>query len=190
MKKYLLWGMSLFVLACNNTEEKSTVEKADSINKAKIDSGLQHNAVVVDEASAAFLVKTANSGMAEVDMAAIATQKAMTARVKDFASMLLHDHSAVNEQLKILATQKNVALPDSISSDKRQDIDDLGKKTGMNFDKSFINAMVKSHEDGISRFEKAMTDAKDPDVTSFADRTLMRLRVHLDSAKAIKAYLR
>ena len=155
-----------------------------------MDTALNRNTTVIDEGSSAFLVITANSGMTEVDLAALATQKATSQKVKDFASMLVHDHSAVNDQVKVLAAQKNITLPATISEDKQKQIDDMKKKSGKTFDKAFIDAMVNGHEDGISRFEKALIDAKDPDINSFADKTLMKLRVHLDSAKTIQASLK
>jgi putative membrane protein len=45
--------------------------------------------------------------------------------------------------------------------------------------------MVKSHENSIDLFEKALNDAKDADVRAFADKTLPALRMHLDSARAL-----
>jgi putative membrane protein len=138
-------AISFFVIACTNTEKKDSVEIADSINKARIDTAVNTNKTTVDENSALFLVDAANSGMAEVDLGALATQKASSQRVKEFASMMVSDHSAVNEQVKGLASQKNVTLPDSMSAEKRKGIDDLKNKNKTAFDKAFIELMVKDH---------------------------------------------
>src|SRR5688572_15227948 len=112
----------IFVLnACNNAQ-KDSVEIADSTNKANIDTALNRNTTVIDENSAEFMVITANNGMAELDMAAMATQKASTKRVKDLGSMLVHDHGALNEQVKILAAEKNTVLPETIGVEKQKEI--------------------------------------------------------------------
>src|SRR5205085_9027937 len=123
MKNILASFLFFFLLAACNNNSKDSVEKADSINKARQDSGVNNNGTnVIDEESSAFLVKIANSGMAEVKMTEIAQQKATLPAVRDFAAMLHRDHSAVNEQVKSMASQKNVALPDSVSNDKQKDI--------------------------------------------------------------------
>src|SRR5688572_22954711 len=150
----------IFVLnACNNAQ-KDSVEIADSTNKANIDTALNRNTTVIDEYSAEFLVTTANSGMAELDMAAMATQMAASQRVKNFGSMLVHDHGALNEQVKILAAEKKTVLPAIIGAEKQKEIDELRSKTGRDFDRAFTRIMVKGHEESVKRFEKALTEAK------------------------------
>ncbi|HJS55733.1 MAG TPA: DUF4142 domain-containing protein [Chitinophagaceae bacterium] len=177
---------SFFILAaCNNTADDS-VEKADSINKANTDTSGNRNVVVTDEKSSAFLVRAANSGMAEVQLAKIAQQKATLDAVKSFATMLEKDHSSVNDQVKNLAAQRNVTLPATISDDKQKMIADCEKKTGKDFDKEYVSMMVKSHNDGIDLFEDVRSNATDIDVKNFADKTLPALRMHLDSAKALQ----
>lgn len=189
MKKInaLLLAASFILVACNNTADDS-VEKADSINKANTDTSVtgNRNVVVTDEKSSAFLVRAANSGMAEVQLAKIAQQKATLDAVKSFATMLEKDHSSVNDQVKNLAAQRNVTLPATISEDKQKMIADCEKKTGKDFDKEYVSMMVKSHNDGIDLFEDVRSNATDIDVKNFADKTLPALRMHLDSAKALQ----
>ena len=62
--------------------------------------------------------------------------------------------------------------------------------TGKNFDKDFMNMMVKDHKATIDDFEKASKNTKDPDVKAWVDKTLPTLRMHLDSAKAIQKGLK
>lgn len=172
-------------IACNNSG-KSSVEKADSINEANLDTGLNRNDVVVDEASSTFIVRVANNGMTETQLASIAEQKGTYLDVKSFAAMLYRDHSGVNQTVKDLAATKNIALPASITEEKQKEIDNLNKKTGKEIDKEFISMMIKSHKSSIESFEKAVTEVKDPEVRAFADKTLPTLRAHLDSAEKIQ----
>jgi putative membrane protein len=187
MKKTLIVLSLAFpaLMACNNNS-KSTVEKADSINEVNRDSS---SMTAIDEAGSTFLTKIADAGMAEVEIATLAEQKAGPASVKSFAAMLVHDHTAVNQEVKTIASAKNVVLPDSISAEKRKDVDGLVQKKGTDYDKSFVNAMIDKHEGGISLFEKTLADTKDADVKTFINNTLPKLRMHLDSAKALKSNL-
>jgi putative membrane protein len=191
MKKHLwlLFTAALGFAACNN-EAKDSVEQADSANEAKLDSPAARQSIVADEESANFLVKAANDGMAEVECGQLAQQKAKDQRVKDFGAMMSRDHSAANDQVKALAAQRNVTLPDSISNEKRKDKENLSKKSGADFDKAYMRAMVDDHDDAIDLFEKASGNVKDPEVKAFVDNTLPKLRQHLDSARAIQKALR
>jgi putative membrane protein len=186
MKKtivYLLFVPILF--ACNNAADDS-VEKADSTNQANADSANRRNGVATDERSAEFLVRAANSGMAEVELAKTAQAKATLSEVKNFAAMLEKDHSAANSQVKSFASQRNVTLPDTISGDKREMINDVEKRSGKDFDKEYLDRMIRSHSDGIDLFENTRANATDVDIKNFADKTLPTLKMHLDSAKAIR----
>ena len=53
-----------------------------------------------------------------------------------------------------------------------------------------MDALVKDHQTTIDMFESAMKNTKDPDVNSFADKTLPTLRMHLDSAKSVRSSLK
>ena len=187
---FLMIAMSLLIWACNN-EAKDSVEKADSINKASIDSpAVQPPAVQADEETSSFLVKAANGGMTEVKLGEIAQQNAASQRVKDFGSMMVHDHSATNEKVKTLAAQRNVTLPTAVSDESQKAIDDCSKKTGREFDKAYMSDMVKKHQATIDMFEDAADKSKDADVKTFINNTLPKVREHLDSAKAIHKQLK
>ncbi len=184
-KQFFLVMITASVIACNNNS-KTTVEKADSTNKANVDTALNNNAVVIDENSSSFIVRVANSGMAETAITSAAQGKAVYEDVKSFAGMLYHDHSALNQQVKDIAARKNIVLPAAMTEDKQKEVYGLLKNTGKNYDKEFIKAMIKNHEAGIDMFQKAVLDAKDADIRAFADKTIPTLRAHLDSAKALQ----
>jgi putative membrane protein len=196
MKKMtsLLFALCILAWACNN-ESKDSVEKADSANSSKMnatDSGTasKNQTITTDEATSSFLVDAANGGMTEVKAGQIASEKAKDARVKNFAAMMVHDHSAANDQVRNLASQRNVTLPAAVSDANQKATDDLGKKTGSDFDKSFMNMMVKDHNNAIDMFKKAADKVNDTEVKSFINNTLPTLQMHLDSAKAVQKRLK
>jgi len=188
MKKIIiLLSASWFILlACNNSAD-SSVEKADSTNKANANTNTAAtNKVITDEKSSEFLVRATNSGMTEVMLARLAQQKATINSVKSFAAMLEKDHSAVNDQVKSFGSQRNVTLPATITDDKQKMYADMEKMTGKAFDKEYISMMIKSHNDGIDLFENAKANASDIDIKNFADKILPTLKIHRDSAQAIQ----
>jgi putative membrane protein len=185
----LLLAVPFALFACNN-EAKDSVEQADSANEAKLDSSTTSKTIATDPESTDFLVKAANGGMAEVETSQVAQQKAAHARVKDFASMMVHDHTAANDQVKTLAAQRNVTLPATPGDDKKKVLDDLNKKTGTAFDKDYMKTMVNDHQSTIDLFENASGKVNDTEVKAFIDNTLPKLRTHLDSAKAVQKLLK
>jgi len=199
MKKHLSFFSMLcllgFLSACNNASNKDSVEKADSANekKADIDSNSNHpttSTMAVDKDCSDFMVKAADGGMEEVQMGKLANEKATNQRVKNFGQMMVEDHSKAGDELKSLASQKNVTLPASMGDDHNKDMQDLNKKKGKDFDKSYMKMMVSDHEKDISEFEKAAKNATDADLKAWAEKTLPVLRKHLDSAKAINISLK
>lgn len=179
-------ALSIFAFSCNN-EASDSVEKADSANEAKADNNQIPGA---DQASADFLVKAADGGMAEVECGQLAQSKATNAKVKSFASMMVNDHTGANAQVKSLAGARNITLPTSVSDEHKKAKDELSKKSGADFDKAYMDQMVDDHQKTINLFEKASGDVNDAEVKTFADNTLPKLRMHLDSAKAIRSSLK
>jgi len=180
---------SLFFQACNNGENDS-VEQANEANERNdMNTGTDTVASMntVDENDAEFMVEAASGGMMEVELGNMAQQKSSNARVKGFGEMMVRDHSGANEELKNLASLKNVTLPATMGDKHQKNVNNLRDKPAKDFDKAYINMMIDDHKEDINKFERAASNAKSPDVKSYAAKTLPVLRVHLDSAKAIGA---
>jgi len=184
LKVILMIALSTWALqACNSTEKDST-ETADSLNMEK-DTSMSGPGIAVVEDDAKFVVEAANGGMSEVEFGKLAQQKATNAKVKEFAEMMVMDHTKANEELKALAKAKNVTLPDSLNADSKKMWEDLSKKSGADFDKAYVNMMVDDHKKDVGEFEDASKNLKDADLKAFVDKTLPVLKGHLDKITAI-----
>lgn len=133
-----------------------------------------------------FVKATGESGMAEVKIATLGTQKAERADVKEFATMLVNDHTKVNEELTGLAKAKGVELSAIVSADAANTFKDLEQESGAGFDKAFLSQMKDAHEKSISNFEDAEKNATDGEVKAWAGKTLPALRTHLDKIKELQ----
>jgi len=192
------------LFACGNPSENNT-EIKDSTNVSRMDntnntSGTSdtlrnsmnvnpestNTRVATDEAATSFLKEVADVGMTEVQLGQLAQDKANNQRVKDFGTMMIHDHSAANDQVKQLAAQRNLTLPGDLSSQHQNTKASLMKKQGSAFDKAYIDDMVKGHQDAIKKFETTLDNTHDQQVKDFINNTLPTLKMHLDSAKAIQ----
>jgi putative membrane protein len=102
----------------------------------------------------------------------------------------VQDHTNANNELKGLASQKNVMLPDSMMAKHRDHINMLKKKTGKDFDKAYMSMMVTDHNEDVNKFKSTSNKAADADLKGFTSKTLPVLQKHLDSAKAINSSLK
>src|SRR5947199_64243 len=76
---------------------------------------------------------------------------------------------------------------DGHDDDAKKTQDELSKKSGKDFDKSYINDMVKDHEKDVAEFQKKSTAAQDPDLKAWVSKTLPTLQDHLKMAKETAA---
>lgn len=168
--------------ACNENKRNSddSVENANDANdlNEQADTGQED-----DEND--FAVKAANGGMFEMELAKMAQQKATNKDVKDFAAMMMKDHMAASEELKAIAARKNITLPTTLGKDAQEDVDELTKLTGTEFDKKYVDAMVEDHKDDVKLFQEASITGQDPELKAFASKTLPTLQKHLERITTI-----
>jgi putative membrane protein len=126
--------------------------------------------------------------MKEIELAKWAQEYGTRQDVKDFAAMMITDHTKAADELKQIAKTKNITLPVMVPDGVRNDIDKMKtKKSGSDLDKSYVKEMVSDHKDAVDLFEDAAKNATDPDLKNFAAKTLPVLQHHYDGIKAIKA---
>jgi len=131
-----------------------------------------------------FVSDTAIDGMAEVELGHLAQQKAESSEVKQFAQRMIDDHGKANDELKSLASSKNITLPTSIDAKHKATHDRLEKLSGAAFDRAYMQAMVADHQNAVKMFRTQSTSAKDSDIKAFAAKTLPTLEDHLKEAQS------
>jgi putative membrane protein len=182
MKKliYLLAISALAFQACNGGN-KDAKESADSLNMAKDSStnAVATGGIAVDEADAKFTTQAAVGGMAEVELGKMALEKSSNPQVKEFANMMVKDHGMANTELMDIAKQKNITLPSTVDDEHKKKMDDLSKKTGADFDKAYVDAMVSDHKSTLKLMEDESRDGKDAELKAFATKTAPVVQSHL-----------
>lgn len=192
---FLAGFTALSFQACNSSSKTNSMDIAKDSNSTKDTSGMVSStdttakmagaAMKVDKDDADFAVKAGNGGMAEVAMSKLAQQKATNPDVKAFAAKMITDHTKANDKLMALAKQKNITLPATVSNDEQKEMDDMGKKSGKDFDKAYVSEMVDDHNKDVKLFENEAKDGKDADLKGFAATTLPTLKMHLSMINAI-----
>jgi len=133
-----------------------------------------------------FVSEAAMAGMAEVELSMLASQQASNDAVREYAQKVVQDHQQANEKLKTLASQKNINLPNEADRAHKREHDKLAKKTGADFDKDYIDAMIKDHKKVIKTFDDEAKNGKDADLKAFAEQTSPELQEHLAKAQQLE----
>ncbi|MCU1280699.1 MAG: outer membrane protein [bacterium] len=137
------------------------------------------HASVGDANDRKFIEKAASGGMAEVKLGQLAAEKGTSPAVKEFGKRMVEDHSKANDELKSIASKKNVPLPTDVDSKAKATYEKLAKLSGPDFDKAYLDAMVKDHDEDVKEFKnEASKSNADPELKEWAQKTLSVIEEH------------
>lgn len=217
IKNYIAGAAILVVAAlsaCTNTKSNNASYAADSANKAKIattdtakidsiaqvDSNNKKAETKANEAikekkklmenEAAFLVKSYEGGLFEIELAELAASHAANADVKQLATQLIAAHKAFNSQMLSIAFNATYTLPGGIDSDHAKDLTNLDKLKGNDFDKKFMDMIVSTHQKSVDAYSDASKKLAAGETKSYAAQTLPKIQGHLAMAKKLKDRLK
>lgn len=139
-------------------------------------------AAALSDKDKSFMKEAAKGGMMEVDMGKMAQQKGKSPDVKKIGGRMVADHSKANAELMAIAKKKGVDL-----SKEKAKVEHLNDA---NFDKEYVNAMVKDHEKDLAEFQAEAKNGTDADVKAFASKTSGVIKKHLEMVKAAQAKLK
>jgi putative membrane protein len=162
-----------------------SAQNSSSTNNSDMGPSASGKSASVSPADKTFIKHAAEGGMAEVELGQMAAQKASSDEVKKFGERMVNDHSKANDQLKQVAADKGVEVPQKLSGKHEATKDRLSKRSGAAFDKAYMADMVKDHTEDVASFKRESQTAKDPDLRNFAQQTLPTLESHLKEAKSI-----
>jgi len=144
---------------------------------------------LADDGGIDFIKNGLEGGMTEVKASELAKKNSTNPRVVAFADMMITDHTNAGTELRKIQLAKMVDVPDTISGEHHQKINQLAAKTGADFDKAYIQMMIADHEGAIKLFTDATNNTSNL-IQNFSRKTLPTIQMHLDSAKAIYSSLK
>lgn len=180
----ILAALVLVFSACETKQRDDSKDVAEEQNEENLE-----NSDIKRDSE--FAVDAADGGLYEVQIGTLALTKATSPEVKQFAQMMVDDHTKANNELKDLAGNKGIALPDVISEKCQKKYYDIDQKNkGEEFDKAYMEQMVKDHKDDIDKFEKEANNGNDAELKAWASGKVATLRHHLEEAERINDQLK
>jgi putative membrane protein len=132
-----------------------------------------------------FVTDALKGGMAEVKLGQMATEKGNSQDVKDFGQKMVTDHTKMGDQMKDVAGQIGVTPPTMMTPKDEALEAKLKMLSGDSFDKAYIQAMVKDHQEDLMAFNKEITNGTAPQVKSAAADGKKIISEHLQMIRKI-----
>jgi putative membrane protein len=161
--------LCLIMMAGCSTNENDSVKQAHEKNL---------NAAI-DEKISRFMTEAADARMMDIEEGKLAMQNGTNDLIKNYGQRMVTDNTKLLQELRTLAASKNITLPQQLSNEKADELENLGEKEGKEFDQKFIKMMRADHKRDADRFESAAEECKDQDVKSFASKNLAVVESHL-----------
>lgn len=116
-------------------------------------------------------------GNAELQLSQLATERAQNAEVKQFAQMMVRDHTKASNELKQAVSGQNVTLKADLDQKHEQMLSRLRTLRGAEFDREYMKAMVDGHMEMRSMLQ-ARTDSRGQPTTGARTGTTDDARTH------------
>ena len=141
----------------------------------------------------AAIVVTANQ--VDIDAGKLAASKSSSKPVKDFAQLMIGDHSSVNKSATDLVTKLKVTPEDNATSQSlkkggEDNLANLRKLSGAAFDRAYVDHEVAYHEAVIDALDKTLIpNAKNDELKALLVKVRPAFVAHLEHAKSLQASL-
>ncbi len=180
---FALLILGLISVGCTSTNKASTSDTTAQPNSGAAASSPSTNS------DQDFVTRAAQGNSAEIELGKIVAAKSKNPSVKQFAQMMVQDHTTALNELQELAQSKNLNFNDDLPDDAKALQAKLSSDTGKQLDKDYMDSMVEDHQKDVQEFTDKSETAKDPDVKQWAGKTLPTLQKHLEKALQIDAKL-
>jgi putative membrane protein len=132
-----------------------------------------------------FVTKAMQGNMAEVQLGQLTLQKSNNEQVKEFAQRMIDDHTKLNDQMKPVAQQLGVTVPNEVAKNDRKTMAKLQALSGSAYDQAYIRDMVKDHKQDLSEFQMEASSGQDQTVKDAATQGSKVIAQHLQMAQQL-----
>lgn len=135
----------------------------------------------------AFVRDAAMGDMYEIESAKMALARSKSQPIKDMAQMILTDHTAASEKLKMLVSSGQVKQTPPTELDERRKglLDNLRGSGGTDFDGRYLKQQTAAHHEAVALMDGYKTAGSDPVLKAFAEEVSPKIHMHLDMANKL-----
>jgi putative membrane protein len=132
-----------------------------------------------------FVQKAIEASLGDVEMGRLALEKSTDSQVRHFALQETEDHGKILDDLKQVAQQLQMSVPDAPSPSNLKEIDKLKALSGDAFDPAFLKETVKRHKDEDKSYRDEMRTTTSPQLKNLITQETQILGNHLQQAQEL-----
>ncbi len=125
-----------------------------------------------------FIKDAAGGNQFEIKSSEVALKNGSSPFVKGFAKMMITDHGAAFEELKVVGTKKRVTVPKALPPKQAAVVKKLSGLHGAAFDAAYLKAQKDAHAETAMKMEKEIKTGHDAEAKNYAIKTLPAVKMH------------
>ncbi len=183
-----LRGLAACGLAAMTAARASTASMEAGANGA----GVSAYASMMTDANVAAVAHASN--MDEIQTSQLALQRSQNAQVRQFAQMMITEHTAVDQQMMQMLQARNMAPQPNAPAQAamqatRATVANLSQRSGMDFDRAYTMHQVNAHRWTLTSLDQSLIPStRDPEIKAFlTTRVRPAVAMHLEMAQRIHA---
>ena len=127
-----------------------------------------------------FVENALKGSLAQVNFAKLALQKSEDKNVREFATRMIKDHEMLITEMKPVARKLGVKVPTGPPLSDHAKYMELKMKSGTDFDRAYVEAMVKDHHDDLQDFIQEEDKTSNPDLKAAVTKGEAVIRQHTE----------
>jgi len=127
-----------------------------------------------------FVPMAAISNMFEIESSKLALKNSQDENVRNFAQMMVDDHSAAAEKMKaaVQKSEMDITIPMELDAKHQKMMDQLQSASGDDFNTQYLQMQSQAHDEAIALFTAYSKNGEEGPIKEFAAATLPTLKKH------------
>lgn len=128
----------------------------------------------------AFLHKSAQGNLAEIQLGKLALKKSHNQNVRAFANKMVHDHTKIMQNMRPIALRMGLSNATTLTSEDQIEMQRLRSMSGDEFNRQYVSAMVKDHQNDLRDFKQESESTADPSLKKTVDEAYGVIQHHAE----------
>jgi putative membrane protein len=145
--RFAVIGATVLLVACDTGRRDEARDESGAVGTVGVSAGDRN-----------FVEESLSADMAEVELGRLAQQRATYPEVKQFAEMMVRDHSQSSDALRPTAQQHSIQVRAGLPEEHRRLMERLSSLSGAEFDREYMDAMIDAHEEIVNHLQSRASE--------------------------------
>ena len=188
MRRFILALAGLTLICAGEAAAQAPTSKSkagrDAGDAASAPVGATSAATLGSVNTTAYVQNAARSDMYEVQAGQLAADRAQDAKIKDFAQMMVKDHTQTTQRL-MQNLPSGVTAPTDLDKRRSGMLDNLRQSKGAEFGKRYVTQQIAAHKEALTLHQGYAKRGDNPKLKQLAGEIAPKVEMHLQMAKML-----